>query len=64
MDSGWDYELDIWTGRLGIDYTLCRFMSLFAYGEYQNSMNDESSKHAGAYDYDRWRVTAGFKVQY
>ena len=64
MDSGMDYGLDIWTGRLGADYTLCRFMSLFAYAEYQNSMNDESSKHAGAYDYDRWRITAGFRIQY
>ena len=63
-DSGWDYNLNIWTGRLGVDYTLCRFMSLFAYGEYQNSMNDESGKHAGAYDYDRWRITAGFRIQY
>ena len=64
VDSGYDYSLNIWTGRLGVDYTLCRFLSLFAYGEYQNSMNDESSRNAGAYDYDRWRITAGFRVQY
>ena len=63
-DSSWDYDLDIWTGRLGLDYTLCRFLSLFAYGEYQNSMNDEAERHSGAYDYDRWRITAGFRVQY
>ena len=63
-DSTWDYDLDIWTGRLGLDYTLCRFLSLFAYGEYQNSMNSEAERHRGAYDYDRWRVTAGFRVQY
>ena len=62
--SDCDYNLNIWTGRLGLDYTLCRFLSLFAYGEYQNSMNDESDRNRGAYDYDRWRVTVGFRVQY
>ena len=64
MDSDWDYALDIWTGRLGLNYTLCRFLSVFAYGEYQKSMNDEADKHYGAYDYDRWRLTVGFKLQY
>lgn len=63
-NSDWDYALDIWTGRLGLDYTICRFLSVFAYGEYQNSMNDEADKHYGAYDYDRWRVTVGFRLQY
>ena len=63
-DSDWDYALAIWTGRLGADYTLCRFLSIFAYAEYQKSMNDESDRRNGAYDYDRWRITAGFRVQY
>ena len=64
MDSSWDYNLNIWTGRLGLDYTLCRFLSVFAYGEYQKSMNDEADSRRGAYDYDRWRITAGLRVQY
>lgn len=59
-----DYNLNIWTGRLGADYTMCRFLSVFAYGEYQNSMNDESERRNGAYDYDRWRVTVGLRAQY
>ena len=63
-DSSWDYSLDIWTGRLGLDYTVCRFLSVFAYGEYQNSMNSEADSRNGAYDYDRWRVTTGFRIQY
>ena len=63
-DSNWDYTLNIWTTRLGLDYTLCRFLSLFAYAEYQKSMNDEADKRNDAYDYDRWRLTAGFRVQY
>ena len=63
-NSDWDYNLDIWTGRLGFDYTLCRLLGLFAYAEYQNSSNDEADRRNGAYDYDRWRVTAGFRLQY
>ena len=59
-----DYVLNIWTGRLGLDYSICRLLSVFAYGEYQKSMNDESSAHYGAYDYDRWRLTAGLKLAY
>ena len=63
-DSSWDYNLNIWTGRLGLDYTLCRFLAVFAYAEYQKSMNDEADRRNGAYDYDRWRISAGFRVQY
>ena len=63
-DSNWDYNLDVWTGRLGLDYTICRFLSVFANVEYQNSMNDEAEKRNGAYDYDRWRATIGLKLQY
>ena len=63
-DSSWDYNLNIWTGRLGLDYTLCRFLSVFAYGEYQKSMNDEADSRGGAYDYDRWRITIGARLQY
>ncbi len=63
-DSRYDYALDIWTGRLGLDYTLCRFLSVFAYAEYQKSMNDKAELRNDAYDYDRWRITTGFKVQY
>ena len=63
-NSDWDYSLDIWTGRLGLDYTVCRFLSVFAYGEYQNSMNSEADSRNGAYDYDRWRATTGFRIQY
>ena len=64
LRSGYDYTLNIWTGRLGLDYTLCRLLSVYAYGEYQKSTNDESSSRYGAYDYDRWRLTAGLKLAY
>ena len=62
--GGDDYTLNIWTGRLGLDYSICRMLSVFAYGEYQKSMNDEARAHNDAYDYDRWRLTAGVKLSY
>ncbi len=58
------YTLDIVTGRLGFDYFFHRFLSCFVYGEYQRSWNDESSARHYAYDYDRWRVTVGFRLSY
>ena len=60
----WDYALDIWTGRIGIDYTFCRFLSAFANAEYQKSINDKASHRGKMYDYDRWRVTIGLKLSY
>ena len=63
-NSSYDYALDIWTGRIGLDYSLCRFLSVFGYGEYQKSMNDESDRRNGAYDYDRWRISLGLKLSY
>ena len=64
MSGAEDYTLDIWTGRLGLDYSLCRMLSVYAYGEYQKSMNDSSRSHNNVYDYDRWRLTAGVKLSY
>ena len=63
-ESAYDYVLNIWTGRLGVDYSLCRFLSAYANAEYQRSMNDEADSRNGAYDYDRWRLTIGLKVSY
>lgn len=59
-----DYALDIVTGRFGLDYSFNRFLSIFGYAEYQRSFNDEADRHHGAYDYDRWRVTGGFRLSY
>jgi len=62
--SSADYTVDVLTGRLGFDYNLNRLLALFINGEFQESWNDESSSRNGAYDYDRWRVTAGFRLKY
>ncbi len=59
-----DYALDTATIRLGLDYTLNRYLALFAYGEYLRSWNDQSSRVGGYRDYDRWRVTAGLRFTY
>lgn len=64
MTADWDYALDIWTGRLGLDYSLNRLLSCYAAVEYQKSFNDHASERHGAYDYDRWRVTGGFRLSY
>ena len=59
-----DYTLDTLSGRLGLDYTLNRFMALFAYAEYLRSWNDESNRYYRYGDYDRWRVTGGVRFTY
>ena len=66
IDTGnnYDYVLDIVTGRLGANYTLNRFLSCFAYVEYQKSMNDHASERGGAYDYDRLRASVGVALSY
>lgn len=54
-----DYEQDIWTGRLGLNYNLNRFFSFFARLEYQFTDSDQRS-----YEYDRWRGTVGVRLSY
>lgn len=59
-----DYAIDVVSARLGLHYSLNRFLGLFAYGEYQRSWNDDGDAQAGYCDYDRWRVTGGFRLTY
>ena len=63
-DGASDYNLDIWTGRFGLDYTVCRYLAVFGNVEYQNSANDAGNDRNSSYDYDRWRATVGFRLQY
>ena len=62
--NDFDYSLDIVTGRIGLDYSFNRIFAVFGYAEYQRSFNDHADQHNGAYDYDRWRVTGGFRLSY
>jgi len=59
-----DYYIDMITARLGCNYTLSRFVSVFAYCEYIRAFNDKGDDMGGFYDYDRWRATVGFMLTY
>lgn len=58
-----DWDLNIITARLGFSYTINRFISVFARGEFQAEVNggDEISRH---YDYERWRASLGVRFAY
>ncbi|MBO5775170.1 MAG: outer membrane beta-barrel protein [Kiritimatiellae bacterium] len=58
--SSRDYDLDILTFRLGLNYMLNRYLSVFARGEYRDSMSDKNSY----YDYERLRATLGLRLTY
>jgi len=64
QDNREDYNIDIASVRLGFNYTLNRFFTLFTYGEYQRSWNDHSEQKYGYADYDRWRITGGIRLTY
>ena len=63
-DGDYDYILNIVTGRFGLHYSFNRFLSIFGAVEYQKSLNDESDRRGGAYDYDRFRGTIGLTLSY
>lgn len=60
---GSDYDLDILSFRLGLDYTLNRFLAVFANAEYRNQMKSGSEGYSG-YDYDRFRIGVGLRLTY
>ncbi|MBQ7235387.1 MAG: outer membrane beta-barrel protein [Kiritimatiellae bacterium] len=55
-----DYDCDILTGRIGLNYTLNRFLTAFTTAEYQTYMSHDRSN----YDYDRWRLSLGLRLTY
>ena len=58
-----DYDEDIFSFRLGLDYTLNRFFAIYARGEYQCCLFDEDI-YGDDCDYNRFRVSVGFRLQY
>lgn len=56
------YDIDYLTGRIGLNYTLNRFLQLYARFEYQQCWNTEGDRPQ--YDYDRFRGTLGFRLTY
>jgi len=57
---------DILTARLGLNYTLNRYLSIFGNAEYQKSLTDgdPNGRYARNCDYDRWRLTVGLRLTY
>ncbi len=56
---GYDIDDDILTARLGLNYTLNRFLQVYGRIEYQKRFSDERS-----YEYDRFRGTVGLRLTY
>lgn len=61
--SSQDYDEDIFSGRLGFDYTINRFLAVFIRGEYQKALFNGDFRGYDR-DYDRFRATVGFRLQY
>jgi hypothetical protein len=59
LGNGFDYDEDILSARLGADYTLNRWMSIFASFIWENEWCD--TKY---YEYDRFRGTVGVRFHY
>ena len=59
-----DYDDNIWTARVGINYTLNRYMHLFGRVEYQSDETSGGGVSGHLYDYDRWRGTVGMRLTY
>ena len=59
-----DYDEDIWTARVRLNYTLNRYISLFTGVEYQTEETSGGGVRAHEYDYDRWRGTVGVRLTY
>ncbi len=60
----YDYDLDIMSFKLGLNYILNRYVTVFFNGEYCNSMSATESSYGEYYDYDRFRGTLGLKFTY
>ena len=62
-NSASDWDLNLITARIGLNYTINRFVSVFARGEFQTEVNggEEIARH---YDYERWRATIGMRLTY
>ena len=62
--SGGNYDDDIITARIGLNYTLNRFLQIYGRIEYQTDMCDGGDVRGHNYDYDRFRGTVGMRLTY
>lgn len=63
-NSSSDYVINVITGRIGLNYSLNRFLSMYGHLEYQRCWNDHASERNYAFDYDRFRATVGLMLSY
>ena len=63
-DRAYDYDDDIITARIGLNYTLNRFLQVYGRIEYQTDMCDGGNVRGHNYDYDRFRGTVGVRLTY
>jgi len=61
-----DRTENIITGRLGLNYSINRFVQIFGHAEYQKSFDRGDSTLYDSYnwDYDRWRLSIGLRLTY
>ena len=64
VSRDYSYDDDIITARLGLNYTLNRFLQLFGRIEYQTLRCDGGNVRGHNYDYDRFRGTVGMRLTY
>ena len=60
----YDYDIDAITFRLGVNYTLNRFLAAFCNVEYRDQFVDGDSERGKNYEYDRIRGTIGLRFTY
>ena len=59
-----NYDEDIWTGRVNVNYVINRFVSVFGSIEYQTEKSRGRTISGHLYDYDRFRGTVGLRLTY
>ena len=64
QSRGYDYDDDFITARIGLTYTLNRFLQVYGSVEYQTCMCDGGNVRGHNYDYDRFRGTVGMRLTY
>jgi len=65
-EDSYNYDLDILTCRLGLNYVLNRFVSLFGNVEWRTSAagGTDRDRVEDYYDYNRFRATLGMRLTY
>ena len=59
-----EHDQDILTTRIGLNYTINRFVAAFTSFEYQFDKISGNKYGREGYDYDRWRWTVGMRLTY